>query len=200
MTFNISKTRLPTTMSDLKMTVRTVRLVISIPLYALLFMVAAVVGLSVFVLSQNIELVQTVVLGEYMTVEQRATVFSQLYPIIGTAYSPLKELFLLASAGLFGINLAMVVYHFREHQVNIHGGTSSVVGMVFGTLGAGCAACGSIVLTGLLSFLGATSVLALLPFDGLSFSAFGLVVFLFSIYWLADGMRGGTINGCPVDR
>lgn len=199
MSFNQIQKRFPTTVSDLRMAARAVRLVLSIPQYLLCFVISAFLGLSVFVLSQNLELVQTVLLNNYLTIEQRVTVFSQLYPILGTAFSPIKELFLLLSAGLFGINLSMVVYYFREHTVNVQSGTGSAVGVIFGTLGAGCAACGSVVLTGLLSFVGATSVLALLPFDGLSFSAIALVVFLLSIYWISAGMRTSTINGCPVD-
>ncbi|WP_227357418.1 hypothetical protein [Haladaptatus salinisoli] len=199
MTFNQIQKRFPTKVSDLRMAARTARLVLSIPQYTICFVVSAFLGLSVFVLSQNLELVQTTLFGGYLTIKQQIIVFSQLYPIIGTAFTPIKEIFLLLSAGLFGINFSMVVYYFREHSANLQSGTSSAVGVIFGTLGAGCAACGSVVLTGLLSFVGATSVLTLLPFDGLSFSAFALVVFLLSIYWLSAGMRTSKINGCPVD-
>ena len=37
------------------------------------------------------------------------------------------------------------------------------------------------------------------PPDGLEFALGAVVVLTLSIYWLADGMRGGEINGCPVD-
>lgn len=199
MPFSRIQGRFPTEISDVRATGRTIRLVLSIPQYTVLFLASFFVGLSVFVLSQNIELVQTTIFGGFMTLEQQFSVLIHLYPVIGTAFSPVKEAFLIASSGLFGINIAMVVYHFRENQVSIQGGTGSAIGAIFGTLGAGCAACGSVVLTGLLSFVGATSLLTVLPFDGLSFSALALLVFLFSIYWLADGMRNSTINGCPVD-
>jgi hypothetical protein len=70
---------------------------------------------------------------------------------------------------------------------------------VLGTLGAGCAACGSAVLAGLLSLVGGSGLLLLLPLDGLEFALGSGVVLLLSVFWLADGMRGGEINGCPVD-
>jgi FtsH-binding integral membrane protein len=70
---------------------------------------------------------------------------------------------------------------------------------VLGTLGAGCAACGSAVLLGLLSLVGVSTTLLFLPLDGLEFALGAVVVLTLSIYWLADGMRGGEINGCPVD-
>ncbi len=38
-----------------------------------------------------------------------------------------------------------------------------------------------------------------LPLDGLEFAFLALVVITLSLHWLADGMRGGMVNGCPVD-
>ncbi|ELZ33738.1 hypothetical protein C472_14077 [Halorubrum tebenquichense DSM 14210] len=72
-------------------------------------------------------------------------------------------------------------------------------GVVLGMLGAGCASCGSAVLLGLLSLLSVSTSLLFLPLDGLEFALGVLVVLTLSIYWLADGMPGGEINGCPVD-
>jgi FtsH-binding integral membrane protein len=71
--------------------------------------------------------------------------------------------------------------------------------MVLGTLGAGCAACGSAVMVGLLSLVGVSTSVLFLPLDGLEFALGAVVVLALSIYWLSDGMRGGEINGCPVD-
>lgn len=73
---------------------------------------------------------------------------------------------------------------------------------VAGTVGvasfAGCAACGSAVLAGLLSLFGVAGAGTLLPLDGLEFSLLALVALVLSIYWVAEGMRGGEIRGCPV--
>jgi len=74
-----------------------------------------------------------------------------------------------------------------------------VAGVVLGVLGAGCAACGSTVLVGLLSLLGVSVSLVALPLEGLEFALGAVVVLVLSIYWLADGMRGGRVRGCPVD-
>ncbi|MFH5801529.1 hypothetical protein [Haladaptatus sp. CMAA 1911] len=191
--------RIPTSRGDFRVVTRTVRLVLSIPRYFICSVLASLIGLSIFVLSQNTELFQTLLFNDFLTLQQRITIFSQLFPIIGTAFSPIKEAVLLITSGLFGINLSMSIYHLKEHNISLQSGTGSAVGVIFGTLGAGCAACGSVVLTGFLSFIGATSILTLLPFDGLSFSIISLVIFGLSIYWISSGMRGGTINGCPVD-
>ncbi|PSQ24893.1 hypothetical protein BRD04_00430 [Halobacteriales archaeon QS_9_67_17] len=46
---------------------------------------------------------------------------------------------------------------------------------------------------------GGSGLLLLLPLDGLEFALGSGLVLLLSVFWLADGMRGGEINGCPVD-
>lgn len=43
------------------------------------------------------------------------------------------------------------------------------------------------------------STALLLPFDGFEFVTLAAAVLLLSVFWLADGMRGGEIRGCPVD-
>jgi len=53
------------------------------------------------------------------------------------------------------------------------------------------------VLAGVFALFG-LGTLTVLPLDGLKFALLGLVAVLLSIHWLADGMRGGEIRGCPV--
>lgn len=191
--------RLPTDADDWRLVVRTARLVTSIPAYALLAAVSAVVGLSVFVLSQNVRLVADVVVGGSLPLAARTAVLVGLYPVVGTGFTPVTSAFLFVTAGLFGVNAAMLAYHVREHRVGLREGSGSVAGVVLGTLGAGCAACGSAILAGVFSLFGATGLLTLLPLDGLEFSLLAFGSLLLSIYWLADGMRGGEIAGCPVE-
>ena len=193
---SVSLPGLPTRGADWRLMGRTARLVLGGPGYALLAALAAVAALSLFVFSLNLSLVEFALggaLGPAATVE----LLLQLYPFVGTAFPPLQGGLLVAVAALTGVDVAMAVYHVREHDLGVEAGTG-LVGVVFGTLGAGCAACGSAVLLGVLSLFG-VGTLTVLPLDGLEFAVLGLVVVLLSIYWLADGMRGGEIRGCPVD-
>lgn len=192
--------RLPTRRRDWMITGRAVRLVLSIPAYAGFAVVSAVCGLSLFVFSQNPDLIRFIILHGGRSLAQRATVLVHLYPIVGSTYSILPSTLLLASAALLGVNFSMLAYHLREHDTESRGSSvGGLSGALFGTLGAGCAACGSTVFAGILSAFGATGLLAILPFDGLSFTVIAFVTIVLSIYWVADGMRGARINGCPVD-
>ncbi|EMA53502.1 MULTISPECIES: hypothetical protein [Halococcus] len=190
--------RLPTRARDWRLMARTARLVVTIPLYAAIALVAAVCGLTLFVLSQNLPLAEFIVTSS-LPLDSRLIILAEQYPFIGTNYGTLQGVLLVVTAVLVGVNVAMVIYHLREHALSAAQGTTSVAGVVLGTLGAGCAACGSAVLAGVLSLFGVTASLAVLPFDGLEFAALALVALVFSVFWLARGMRGGEINGCPVE-
>lgn len=190
--------RLPTRRRDWRLMARTARLVVAGPAYAAIAVLAGTLGLTLFVLSQNLPLARFLLTGP-LPLESRATILLELYPFVGPAYEPLAGALLVLTAALIGVNVAMVVYHLREHALSASQGTTSVAGVVLGTLGAGCAACGSAVLAGLFSLFGVTASLAFLPLEGLEFALAALVALVLSIHWLARGMRGGRIRGCPVD-
>ena len=177
---------------------RTARLVLSIPTYALIGVLAAVFGLTLFVLTQNLSVAVFALQGS-LPADARVTILLGLYPFLGSVYNPVTGSVLLVLAGLIGVDVAMVGYHLREHGLSASEGTSGAVGLVLGTLGAGCAACGTAILTGLLSLVGAAGAVTLLPFEGLELTLGAAIVVILSIYWLAEGMRGSEINGCPVD-
>lgn len=190
---------LPTRADDWRRMARTARLVLSVPAYAALAVVAAVAALTLFVVSQNLTLVGDLVVGGSLPFESRLTILLELYPFVGMDYTPTTGGLLVLASVLIGVDVAMATYHFRENRVGLREGSGSVAGVLLGTLGAGCAACGSAVLVGLFSLFGVTASLTVLPLEGLEFVLLALVAVLLSIHWLADGMRGGSIAGCPVD-
>jgi hypothetical protein len=190
--------RLPTRRRDWRLVARTVRLVLGIPAYAALAVVLAVVALAVFSLSQNLPVLGFALSGTVPPGAATSIVLDQ-FPILGARYDRATGFALVAIAAMVGVNLAMVAYHLREHGRSTEGGTGSALGVFLGLLGAGCAACGSAILVGVLSLVGATGLATALPLDGLEFSALALLALLLSTYWLAEGMRGGEIRGCPVE-
>lgn len=187
---------LPTGRADLRLVARTVRLVLSIPTYAAIAVVAAALTLTGIVLSQNLSLA---VGGGALSTLDRARLFVGQYPFVGASFSTTTGAAAVAIAALTGLNLGLVGYHLREHDLSASGGSGSALGVAVGVLGAGCAACGSALLVGLLSLVGAGGLVLALPLDGLEVSLLAIVLLALSTYWLAEGMRGGAVRGCPVD-
>lgn len=88
----------------------------------------------------------------------------------------------LPLAALFGLNAALT-YHYMRGQVRAHHAAgASVVGIVIGLLGVGCAACGSVVLA---SLFGAAAVAAL-PFNGQELAWLGLLVLGASTFLIVE--------------
>ncbi|WP_336359909.1 hypothetical protein [Haladaptatus sp. ZSTT2] len=195
----MSRVRLPTRGRDWRLMARTARLVVTIPLYAVVTFVGAFFGLTLFVFSLNPDLVGFALFSGTLPLENQLALLSGLYPFVSDSFDLLVGSILVLIALLFGVDIAMVTYHLREHDLSVRQGSSGVAGLVLGTLGAGCAACGSVLIVGLLSLFGISVSLSFLPLDGLEFALLALVTLLLSIYWIAEGMRGGEINGCPVD-
>ena len=191
--------RLPTRRRDWRLLARTVRLVLGIPTYAAVAVVGAVGGLTLFVTGQNPAVVADLVVGGSLPLADRVTVLLELYPFVGTIYGPVAGALLVVVSALVGVDVAMLAYHLREHGLGAREGAAGTAGALLGALGAGCGACGAVLLTGLLSLVGATGLLALLPLEGLELSLLAAAVLVLSVYWLAAGLRGGEIRGCPVD-
>lgn len=191
--------RLPSSRGDLRLVARTLWLVLSIPAYATVAAASAWAALTAFVLSQNLQLVRDAVVGGDLPLGARLVIVREQYPFLGTTYGPVEGAALLVVAALAGLNLALVAYHVREHELTASGSGGSAVGVALGVLGAGCAACGSALLLGVLSLFGAGGLVLALPFEGLEVTGLAVVALVLSTYWLADGLRGGEVRGCRVE-
>jgi len=99
--------RLPTTRGDWRLMGRTVRLVLTVPVYAAVAAVAAAVSLTLFVVSLNVPLVLDLVVGGSLPVASRLRVLGELYPFIGTSFNPPQGLLLLVVAALTGVDIGL---------------------------------------------------------------------------------------------
>jgi hypothetical protein len=189
---------IPTGVSDWRLLGRTLRLVLGIPVYAAIGVLAAFLTLAVFGYSQNVDLV-TFALSGALPLDDALTILIGLFPLVGDSFTLLQAVGLVGVALLSGVDVALVTYHVREHGLSVAETGGGAVGVFLGLLGAGCAACGSAILLGVLSLFGAAGLVTLLPFEGFEFVGLAVVALVLSMYWLAEGMRGGEIRGCPID-
>ncbi|WP_331235670.1 hypothetical protein [Natronorarus salvus] len=190
---------LPMRSADWQRMGRTTRLVLVSPLYAAIAAVTGLIGITTFVVAQNVALVRDLVVFGPLPMENRLGILVNLYPFIGDGFGTLSSILLVLTGVLTGTNIALLVYHLREHNLSLGASSGSFGGVVLGTLGAGCAACGSAVLAGFFGILGVFGISVTLPLDGMEFALAAILALVLSLHWLADGMRGATIRGCPID-
>ena len=81
-------------------------------------------------------------------------------------------------------------------QAGQAGTAAGLGGLASGFFGVGCAACGAFVLGPVLAFVGASGLIALLPFGGEEFGALGVAMLCFSLVLTARKI--GEPLACPL--
>ncbi len=194
-----SRPPLPTSVDDWRVVGRTTVTVLTSPAYALLAVLSAGAALTLLVFAQNVALLFDVILNGSIATHARFTILVAQYPFLGPVWNPLAALVMVLTAALFGLNLAILAFHLCRHRPSLTGSSGSLLGVAFGTVGAGCAACGSALLTGIFSLFGVTGALTLLPLDGLEFALLALGTLVLSVYWLSESLRRAGVEACQVD-
>ncbi len=167
-------------------------------------LIAVVVALVVFVFATwlpNLGLIWKITVSQSVPLLDKAKILASLVGSIQTNFTVFSALYTIAVAVLFGLNAAMVTYYVKlrkrlSRQTGQAGTAAGLGGLASGFFGIGCAACGTFVLAPILSFVGATGLIALLPFDGQEFGVFGVGMLGFSIYLAAKKIREPLV--CPV--
>ena len=167
-------------------------------------LLAATTGLVVFILATwlpNLGLVWQIAASTTVPLADKVSVLTSLIGSIGTNFTVFSALSTVAIAALFGANLAMMIYYFRlQRQLSGQAGQAGVAtslgGLASGFFGVGCAACGTFVLSPALSFVGASGLIAFLPFGGEEFGALGVGMLGFSLVLTAKKI--GEPVACPL--
>ena len=167
-------------------------------------LLAATIALAIFVLTTwlgNLGLVWQIATSQWLPPFDKAKILLALIGSISTNFTIFSGSCAIAIAVLFGMNIAVITYVFREHrrQGSQSGQivtATSLGGLVSGLLGIGCAACGTFVLSPALAFLGAGTFVTALPFGGEEFGALG--VGLLGLSLILSAKRIGQPIICQV--
>ena len=117
---------------------------------------------------------------------ERLRVVWDLFIDVYVSY-PLREAFgVLLISYLFGVVLALMTFILRRRSKSQKiPGKSSGIGVAFGAIAGGCAACGTSLLAPFLSAIGITTTASALQF-GFALNLIGAIIMLFSIFSLAQ--------------
>ena len=167
-------------------------------------LIAVVVALVLFVFATwlpNLGLIWKIVVSPSVPFLDKANVLASFVGSIQTNFTVFSALYTIAIAVLFGVNAAAVTYYVKlrrrlSRQTGQAGAAAGIGGLASGFFGIGCAACGTFVLGPILSFVGASGLIALLPFGGQEFGLVGVAMLGFSIFLVAKKIREPLV--CPV--
>lgn len=165
--------------------------------YLLLSLVVLFFGLTISLLSPNFDLVIKILASTSIGISAKVALIGSLYGSIFSNYTLVNGSLTLILLVLFSVNISLFVFYIRRAQKGATGfkrtHVRSLAGIVSGVFGIGCAACGSVVLTGLAASLGATGVLLMLPLHGGEFTIFGVVLLVWSIYFLVKKINNPLV-------
>ena len=165
------------------------------PTYILLALITSSTVFAFAVWLQNIPLIVKVMGHPGISLTQKLDLPISLLGSIVTNFTLLSASYTIAIAILFGINVSMVVYFLRRRvdEVKQSGVATGLFGITSGVIGMGCAACGSFLLTSLLSLVGASGILAFLPLNGGEFGILGVALLGTSLYMTAKKIQNPAV-------
>lgn len=100
------------------------------------------------------------------------------FALLGTNFSFWSALTTVFIALLFAINCSFLTYYVREQKTLLPAGGMNIFGLLAGLLGAGCASCGSIIL----SVIGLSGAAVILPLGGQEFNWLAIGLLFFSLH------------------
>lgn len=146
----------------------------------------------------NLHLITRTMTRADMTVWQKSSLLTGLLGSLKTNFTPLSRSITIISALLAGAQVSLLVYFIsRSVQAKKEAGTS-VLGLVFGILGVGCASCGSVLLTSLIGLGTATTIMGTLPLRGQELGLLGIGMLGVSLAFTVKKINDPLI--CGVDN
>lgn len=155
---------------------------------------SSLVFLFLLLVSQNGVAAAQVFSFEVLSVSKRIALFFGTLFDIANAFT--VSTFILATLGslLSGINLSLAYYYMKTRgEMLVKSGLYSGLGLLFALFGIGCAACGTALLSLVLSFFGFSAMLSLLPYQGQEVGYIGLIFLLIATFFLAKKVSAPNV-------
>jgi hypothetical protein len=153
------------------------------------------VVLTVVAMVSNVSLLSQIVFDPTVSLSTKVQFFVSLYGSLISNQTIMSGIVVALIALLVGIQAMLITYYvsmMRQARLTRRVGASSLGGIIAGFLGIGCAACGSVILTAVLSGTGG-ALLLLLPFQGLELGFLGIGLLVYAIKKLLEEIEKGRV-------
>lgn len=151
------------------------------PKYLVFTLLIALILIAFAAWLPNIHLITKAMTSSTMTLWQKTNLITSLLGSLQTNFTTLSRNLTILSATLTGVQASLLIYYVRRSILIQREVGASVAGMASSLLGVGCASCGSVVLTSIIGFSSATTLLGILPFRGQEFGFVGIAILLGAI-------------------
>lgn len=131
---------------------------------------------------------QTLFTGRY-SVGARAIILLNTFNLLQSNLSVVTLSLTVLIAFLTAVNIALIVYYFRQNKPLKAAAGTGFFGLLVGLFGIGCATCGSVVLSAIFGLTATAAFVSYLPWRGLEFGLFSLVVLTLSLFLTARKIK-----------
>ncbi|MES2437007.1 MAG: hypothetical protein V4519_03255 [Patescibacteria group bacterium] len=156
------------------------------PIYFLLTLVISFLTLIFVILLPNFGLISQVFGDMSIPIDLKLNLVKGLLGGITTNFSVFSAAYTVIISLFFGINITFVLFLLKKRiSLNRKVFATGFGGTFAGVIGIGCAACGTFILSSILSVIGASGALALLPLNGGEFGLISIGLLVVSIYLIS---------------
>ncbi len=145
--------------------------------YLLVFLFMSFLVFIILVMSTNTQLIFSIISYPEPNIFSKLSIIVGLIGSIQTNFTFFSIISMIVISILFGFNISAIFYLIKEFGGVFY--NKSIIttggGILSAILGGGCAACGTLVITPLLSLVGLGGVLSLLPFGGQEFNLLAIL-------------------------
>ncbi len=156
--------------------------------YTVIAVIASFVFFTISLWFANFSLLEAFLFSQSQSFLSKIQFLGSMYGLVWSGHTFYSLAVASCIAVLSGINIALLTFYIKRVQTATKGkkraSVASIGGLFLGVFGVGCAACGSVILTALLSLFGVGGLLLLLPFKGAEFGIIAIIILLFSCYTL----------------
>jgi len=171
------------------------------PSYVALAGGLAMLSLLLAIWLPNLALLAQVFSDAQISLDAKSGIALSLLAGIATNFNLLSAAYTVAIALLLGIDVALIAYLLKQRRAatgrNLVLGSS---GVASGIVGIGCAACGSLILGGIVPSLGVAGALAALPLKGEEFGILGVALLFVSLLLVARNIAKPAVCALPQDE
>lgn len=164
--------------------------------YFCLFFLLSFLILTGFAVWNNIDLMNTIIFTRGFSLLDRLVIFFSQFPIYNSIKPLPYDLSIISVSVLIGLNITIFIRQYAENRINIRGSASSGLGTTVAVLGAGCVACGTAFLGGVLSLFGLSGALVLLPYGGKEIIWISILLMILATY--INSRELGKSTKCEV--
>jgi hypothetical protein len=156
---------------------------------ALASIFAALIGVGIVWLS-SYRLIWFAMASDFFNWATKIKILWTSLGVFATNFTLASQIMLVAVSALSGINIAMLIFYFkRTMAIQRASGAGGALGLVIGTFGVGCSACGSAVLSSFLGITTASALVGWLPLQEVEFGILSIALIGASIYLLAKKIQ-----------